>query len=446
MEKKNSLNMTEGNIEKLLITFAIPMLIGNVFQQIYNLVDSIVVGQYVGAKALAAIGATGSIVFLFIALCNGIGAGGGIIVAQRFGAGDDKRVRNSLSNVAYLMLVVSIIVCIVAYITAPIILAILKTPAEITDEAVSYMRMMCIGLPLVAIYNYSSSMLRALGDSKGPLYFLIVSCIINVVLDIFFVNGLSLGVFGAALATVIAQLLAGIGCIIYSIKTNEYFRLQKRDLDVKFSIMKETVRLGVPMSLQFALIAISSMGLQAVVNSFGTIAVAAFTATSRIEQLVHQPYGSLSQALATFSGQNYGAKKLERVTDGFKKCTKLTAYMTILLMIIMQFFGRDIVALFVSDIDVIEMGGKGLKITSYFYFVLGMINVTRGTQNGVGDAAFALLNGIVEVIARVLLPAFLVTLPVFGVWGIWWSAGLVWFISSAFCMWRYLSYKKRYFT
>ena len=434
--------MTEGDTTKLLIKFSIPMLIGNLFQQIYNLVDSVVVGQYVGSNALAAIGASGSVVFLFIALCNGIASGGGIVVAQRFGAGDEKRVRNSLSNVAYLMMAMAIIVCIVAYLVTPWLLRTLKTPDVIINDSISYMRMMCIGLPLVAVYNYASGMLRALGDSKGPLYFLIVSCIINVWLDIYFVKGLNMGVFGVALATVIAQLIAGLTCMIYAYKTNEYFILKKDDFRPDVNISMETVRLGIPISLQFALIAISSMGLQTVVNTFGPIAVAAFTATSRIEQLVHQPYTSLGQALATYSGQNYGAKKIDRIKEGFKKSTNIMLLMTVILVIVMQLFGTSIVALFVPDAEVIAMGGKGLKITSIFYAVLGMIYVTRGTQNGLGDAAFAFINGIVEVIARILLPILLVAMPIFGVWGIWWSAGLVWFVSAVFCMWRYLSYGK----
>jgi len=443
--KSNILNMTEGNIPKLLVKFAIPMLVGNLFQQIYNLVDSIIVGQFVGANALGAIGATGSVIFMFIALCNGIGSGGGIVASQMFGAGNVKEVKSSITNVAYIMLFVAAVVCVISYAFTPGLLRLLNTPQEIIADSIIYMRMMCIGLPLVAVYNFSASMLRALGDSKGPLYFLIVSSIINVCLDIFFVRSLNMSVFGAALATVIAQLLAGVGCLIYASITNEYFRLQKTDFKINLSIIKETIRLGVPMSLQFSLIAISCMGLQAVVNSFGPTAVAAFTATSRIEQVVHQPYTSLGLALATFSGQNYGAKKIDRIKKGFINSTWIMIGMSILLLIIMQFFGRNLVALFVSDEAVIQMGATGVKITSLFYGVLGLIYITRGTQNGVGDAAFALINGIVEVIARIILPAVLVTLPFMGVWGIWWSAGLVWLISSIFCTWRYLSYRKRYF-
>ena len=443
-KQNNVMDMTEGNITKQLMLFSVPMLLGNLFQQIYNLVDSIVVGRVVGPNALAAIGATGSVTFLFIALCNGMGSGGGIVVSQKFGAKDETGVRKSLTNAAYLMMGMAVIVCVISYLLTPTILTLLKTPSDIISDAISYMRMMCLGLPLVAIYNYSSFMLRALGDSRGPLYFLIVSCLINVVLDILFVKVLGMSVFGAALATVISQFIAGAGCIIYSVKTNEFFRLSKEDYNTDKKIVYDTVRLGVPMSLQFSMIAISCMGLQAVVNSFGSVAVAAFTATSRIEQLVHQPYTSLGTALATFTGQNYGARQDSRIKEGFKKSTIIMLTMSVILLIIMQIGGKAIVSLFVSDSAVIEMGAKGLKITSLFYAVLGMIYVTRGTQNGLGDALFAFINGIVEVIARIILPAFLVAIPALNVYGIWWSAGLVWFVSAVFCLMRYISFNKKH--
>ena len=202
-KQNNVMDMTEGNITKQLMLFSVPMLLGNLFQQIYNLVDSVVVGRVVGPNALAAIGATGSVTFLFIALCNGMGSGGGIVVSQKFGAKDETGVKKSLTNAAYLMMGMAVIVCVISYLLTPTILTLLKTPSDIISDAISYMRMMCLGLPLVAIYNYSSFMLRALGDSRGPLYFLIVSCLINVVLDILFVKVLGMSVFGAALATVI---------------------------------------------------------------------------------------------------------------------------------------------------------------------------------------------------------------------------------------------------
>ena len=443
MNKENTVNMTEGNTLKLLIFFAVPMLIGNLFQQLYNIVDSIVVGQLVGADALAAIGTTGSISFLFFALCNGIGSGGGIITSQYFGMDNTPFVKKCISNVAYIMIIFPTVVGAIAFFLAKPLLVLLKTPESIMTDAVGYLKILCVGLVFVSVYNYVSSMLRALGDSKTPLYFLIFSCILNTILDIVFVKYLKLNVFGAGIATVISQLVSGALCIWYAFKYNSYFKLAKEDLKINKSIVFSAVRIGVPLSLQFSLIAISSMALQRVVNSFGAVAVAAFTAGSRIEQVIHQPYQSLSTALSTYIGQNYGAKKTDRMLEGYKKSMALMLIFTVVMVASMQLFGRQITALFVSDAAVIDMGAKSLRITSLFYLFLGVIYIVRGVLNGVGDAFFALYNGIVEVIGRFTVPVLLTMIPFIGVWGIWWSVGIVWFISGFTAWLRYISFKKK---
>lgn len=441
--KAKTLNMTEGNPVYLLIVFAIPMLIGNIFQQMYNLVDSIIVGKFVGSNALAAVGATNSVSFLFFALCNGIGSGGGIITAQQFGAGNKDNVKKAIVNSGYILLLGSIVMGAIAFLLSKQVLLFMETPIEILDDAVLYMQLQCIGLPLVAIYNHASSMLRALGDSRTPLYFLVFSCFLNIGLDIWFVYGLDQGIFGAAIATIIAQVVAGMGCLLYAIRFNPYFKMERRHFTVEKSFVLGSVRLGVPLSLQFSLIAISCMALQRVVNSFGAAVVAAFTATSRVEQLLHQPYGTLSTALSTYSGQNLGAGNMDRIKKGFHKSLIMMGIFTVLMLPIMQFGGEAIVKLFVDDPEVIYYGAISLKITSWFYVFLGIINMSRGILNGVGDAAFALINGIVEVIVRIVLPIVLTTISFIGVWGIWWATGLSWLISAAFCVWRYLSWKKK---
>lgn len=441
-KKDQTVNMTEGSPVKLLILFAIPMMIGNIFQQFYNLVDSIIVGQLIGADALAAIGATGSITFLFFALCNGIGAGGGIITSQYFGSGDTSKVKSCITNVAYIMIVFPMVVGVAALFLNKPLLRLLQTPEEIMHDAYVYLQINVIGLLFVSIYNYISSMLRALGDSKTPLYFLIFSCILNTILDLIFVGVLHMGVAGAGYATVIAQFVSGALCIIYAIKRNPYFHLQKADFAINREIIFKAVRIGVPLSLQFSLIAISCMALQRVVNSFGPVAVAASTAISRIEQVIHQPYQTLSAALSTFTGQNFGAKKNNRIIEGYRKSILLMVIFSLIMLPVMQFFGTQITGLFVKDPDVIYMGAMGLKISSYFYVFLGLIYVVRGALNGVGDAFFALLNGIVEVIGRFVCPVALVKIPLLGVWGIWWSVGVVWFLAGFTAWLRYLWVKK----
>lgn len=444
--KNTTVNMTEGSPVKLLINFSLPMLIGNIFQQLYNLADSIIVGQFLGSDALAAIGTTASISFFFFAICNGIGSGGGIITAQYFGQGDSQKVRNCIVNTGYIMLIFPLIVGAIAFFIAKPFLILLGTPENIMEDSVTYLQITCVGLLFVSIYNYISSMLRALGDSKTPLYFLVFSCILNVILDILFVYTFNWGVAGAGIATIFSQLVSGALCILFALKKNPYFKFLGPDFKLNHIIIMRTIKLGVPLSLQFSLIAISCMALQRVVNSYGAIAVAAFTATNRIEQIIHQPYQTLSAALATYCGQNYGAKKTDRMILGYRKSLLLMAIFTAIMVPLIFIFGSQITSFFVDDSAVIEMGAKGLRIGSIFYIFLGMIYIVRGILNGVGDAFFALFNGIVEVIGRFSVPFILTAIPAIGLWGIWWSVGIVWFLSGFTAWLRYLFIKKRIIT
>ncbi len=441
--KQKTVNMTVGNPVKLLVVFSIPMLIGNIFQQFYSLVDSIIVGRYVGAQALAAIGVTGSVSFMFFSLSTGISSGGGIITSQFFGAGKTDKVKNAMVNAAYINLTLAICVSFLAYTFSGAVLRFLGTPADIYDNAMIYMHMQCLGVPFVAVYNYSASMLRALGDSRRPLYFLMLSSVLNVCLDLILVRGLNLSVFGAALATIIAQTVAGTSCLIYAIKTNPYFHMEKKDMRLDLQMVWKSVSLGVPLALQFSMIAISCMGMQRVVNSFGAVAVAAFTATNRIEQLVHQPYNSWSNALSTYCGQNKGANRYDRILKGFRRSMMVMAGFSLLMLPVMQIFGKNIIRIFVDDPEVIRLGARGLTITSWFYLALGTIIMCRGILNGIGDAAFALINGIVEMIGRIILPAIITLIPFIGIWGIWLSAGVIWGISGFFCIMRYFSWKRK---
>ena len=435
--KQHTTDMTKGDPVRLIIRFAIPALIGNIFQQIYNLADSAIVGRFVGSDALAAVGATGSVTFLFFALCNGIGSGGGIVVSQLYGSRDDDKAKNCIVNTGFIMLLVPLFFGTVGFLIAPTLLRLLSTPEEIIADAAMYIRYMCFGLLFVSLYNYLSAMLRALGDSKSPLYFLIVSTIINVVLDIVFVYYFGMGIRGAALATVIAQFISALSCGIHAYRVNPFFRLKKKDFVITAQMCGKVIRLGVPMSLQFALIAVSSMAMQSVVNHYGTGVVAAFTATNRIEQLIHQPYNTLGLSLATFCGQNYGAGNFERVYTGYKKGMQIMMCLTLGMVLVMQLFGGTITSLFVTDEPVIELGALGLRITSLFYLALGMIYVVRGVLTGVGDAFFALFNGIVEVIGRFTLPLFMTAYMGFGETGIWISSGLVWLLSGVTAWLRY---------
>ncbi|MFG6367568.1 MAG: MATE family efflux transporter [Lachnospiraceae bacterium] len=437
MEKKAVFSMTEGSPSKLLLKFTIPMLIGNLFQQFYNMVDSIVVGRFVGSNALAAVGATGSLNFLFFAMSFGISAGVGVVVSQYFGADRMDMVEKSIINGLYLLVAVSVLMGLVGISTARWVLTALDTPEIILEDAVVYMRVSCAGILAIAAYNGVASVLRALGDSKTPLYFMVVACFINIGLDLLFVVVFEWSVFGVALATVIAQLAAAAGAFTYALYKIPYFHIQRQNRPIRKDIISRCFTLGLPIALQNALIAFSCIFLQKVVNGFGENVVAANTALGRIEQLVQQPYNSLGAAITTYTGQNIGAGKIDRVKQGYRSAVRSVIVFSIVMFIPCQLLGEQIVGVFVTDPEVIAIGAKGLSITSWFYFFLGMIYVARSVLNGAGDAAFAMINGLMEVAGRVGFAVPLTKIPLIGVWGIFLTTGLTWALTGIVSMVRY---------
>lgn len=443
MKLSRNLNMTTGNPTGLLFTFAIPMLIGNLFQQAYSLADSIVVGHFVGANALAAIGSTGSTTFLFFSVCSGIASGSSVVTSQYFGADNVRKTKSAIANSAYLMFAAALIMGLAAYVAAPSVLRLLGTPDEILPDAIAYIRISCLGVPLVAVYNYASSMLRALGDSRTPLFFLIIASVLNIILDVVFVYFFHMGVVGVGVATVIAQLVSGASCILYALRHNPYFMLGKEDWKPDRKVMWHALRLGLPMAMQWSMIAVSTSVLQGFVNSFGPAAMAAYTATCRLDQLLQQPYGSVNAALATYTGQNYGAKRMDRVRDGLKHGLLMCTVFTLVMFVAVQLFGNQIISIFVNDAEVIRIGGAALRITSWFYIFLALIYMCRGVLNGVGDALFSFINGVVEVACRIFLPMLLVLIPTMGVWAIWWTTGATWMISGLTCFVRYLYWRHK---
>lgn len=437
MPKVKVLDMTEGNEFSLLMRFALPMLIGNIFQQFYNMVDSIIVGKFVGADALAAVGTSGSLHFLFISLCIGMSTGIGILISQYYGAKKESEIKKAIANAAYLVLGTGLLMSSISIIFARPILIAMNTDKLVLEDAIQYMQIFCGGIFAVAAYNATAAILRALGDAKTPLLFLIISSITNIVLDLIFVCVLHMGVIGAGIATVISQSICAISCIIYALCTNPYFRIKRADMKLEKMIILRSMKIGIPVAAQSAFIAISCVILQGVVNSFGKNVMAAFTATARIEQLVQQPFNSLGAAVATYSGQNVGARKIDRVRTGYLKSILVVLVFSLSMLMIMQFASREIMNIFVNDSTVIDFGSKALRITSFFYFPLGMIYVSRGMLNGAGDAAYAMMVGVVEVIGRVAFSTILVSIPFIGFWGVWYTSGFTWFITGVFSFIRY---------
>ena len=446
MSRSNVFDMTKGSELSLLIKFSLPMLFGNIFQQLYNLVDSIIVGRFVGSNALGAVGATGSITYLFFSLCLGLSVGIGILIAQYFGANNTEGVKKSIANSIYIIAVSGIAMSVLGVIFTRPILELMKTPAGIIEDSVAYMQIVCAGTIAVAAYNAIASILRALGDSKTPLVFLIIASLINVVLDLVFVINFDMGVRGAGYATVISQVVSAIGCILYAILRNPFFKLSKEHLNYDRHIIDKCIKIGVPVALQNALISLSCIILQSVVNQFGKTIVTVYTTTNRIEQLVQQPFNTLGAAVSTFTGQNMGAERLDRVKKGFRISAVMVAIFSVLMFIAMRFFGAPIVSMFTEDQEIIELGAKALMITSCFYFPLGMIYVSRSLLNGSGDAFASMINGIMEVLGRVLFPIILINLFAVGYWGIWYTTGLTWTITGIAGVIRYWQGKWKYKT
>ncbi len=432
-------SMTEGSELGHIVRFSLPLLLGNLFQQLYNVVDSAIVGKYLGSDKLAAVGSTGSITFLFYALCIGLATGAGILIAQRFGAKDIEAVKRLIANSAYALGALGVVITVVSTICAEPLLRLLDTPDSLLPDAVGYMQIACMGTVAVAAYNWINAVLRSLGDSRTPLIFLIVASIVNVVLDLLFVVVFSMDVQGAALATVIAQGISALGSIIFAFAKNPCFKIAREELAFRWSIFSKCLITGIPIALQNALVSVSMIALQRTANGFGEDVMAAYTATMRVEQLVQQPFSSLNVAISTFSGQNIGAGKRDRAVKGYHRCVLVSLGFSVLMLVLFMLLSRSIVGIFVDEPAVLDIGEQALKLSCLFYFPLGLIHVTRGMLNGAGDVGFALMNGIAEVVGRIGFAAILVNIEGVGHWAVWGTTCLTWVLTAAMSLIRYKS-------
>ena len=432
-----TVDMTKGSPVKLLLQFSIPILIGNLFQQIYTLADRIIVGRFVGDTAFSAIGATNALSMMFMSMCMGAAIGTGVVVSQYFGAKNEKGTAASIANGSYTCVLIAIVMTLLALVTTKPILLLLNTPQSILPDALTYMYIYMGGLLAVAVYFTSFSILRALGDSKTPLIFLIVCSLLNIVLDLLFVVVLKTGVAGAAAATVLSEAIAAVLCIIYAFKKvpqfGQAFIYRKPDR----ALFKKTMQVGIPTGFQYALIYVSSIILQRIVNGFGESVIGAFTATTQIELLVQQIFAALGSAIVTYTGQNMGAGKEDRISLGVIAAMKISAVVSVALLIVFWAFGHPIMSIFVTNEKIISIAAAGIRITSLFLIALGGVQILRYMLNGAGDSIYALINGVVEVIARVAFAVGLTAIPFIGMWGIWLTTGLTWTVTAVFALFRY---------
>lgn len=432
-----TVDMTKGSPVKLLIQFSIPILIGNLFQQIYTLADRIIVGRFVGDKSFSAIGATNALSMMFMSMCMGVAIGTGVVVSQYFGSKDEKGTAASIANGSYTCILIAIVMTLLALVTTKPILILMNTPQSILPDALTYMYIFMGGLIAVAAYYTPFSILRALGDSKTPLIFLVVCSLLNIVLDLLFVVVFQTGVAGAAVATVLSEAIAAILCIIYAFKKVPQFRQAFIFSKLDKELIKKTLQVGIPTGFQYALIYVSSIILQRIVNGFGESVIGAFTATTQIELLVQQIFAALGAAIVTYTGQNIGAGKQERISLGVIAAMKISAIVSVVLLIVFWLFGHPIMSIFVTNADIISIAATGIRITGLFLLALGGVQILRYMLNGAGDSMYALINGVVEVIARVVFAVSLTAVPFIGMWGIWLTTGLTWTVTAVFALFRY---------
>ena len=401
-EKKIQTDMTVGSPSKIILNFTIPIFIGNLFQQFYSMADTIIVGKFVGTKALAAVGSVGTIMFLILGFLQGLTAGFSVLTAQRFGAGDMKSMRKTVGTSAVLSAVISVVMTVGSMVSMRELLHFMNTPDDIFQDAYVYIMIICGGIVTTVLYNLLSGILRALGDSKTPLYFLILSAVLNIVLDLLLIIVFHLGAAGAAWATVISQGVSGIGCLFYIIKKVPVLKLEKEDYYMEWYLAKMQLSIGVPMALQYSITAIGTMMVQSALNLLGSLSVAAFTAANKIEQIGTQAYVALGTTMATYCAQNMGAGEIKRIRRGFQAATVIGSVYSILLAIPLVTVGKYMVNFFVSG-DVAMIMGQAdvyLKCVGIFLVPLTIVNVYRNGIQGMGYGILPMLAGVAELVGR----------------------------------------------
>lgn len=403
--------MTSGKPYKLILSFAIPLVLGNIFQQLYNMVDTIIVGNYVGVNALAGVGSTGAISFLVIGFALGCCSGFSIPVAQQFGAGNYSQMRKYISNAMYLCIGVAIVLTTVTMLMTGTILKLMNTPQEIYQHAYNYIIIIFGGISATILYNILSGILRALGDSKTPLKFLGIASVLNIVLDLVFIIAFKMGVAGAGFATVISQGISALLCLVYMKKNYAILKFEKGELKFDFHKSLDLISVGIPMALQFSITAIGSIILQSAVNSLGTASVAAVTAASKIQTLAIGPMESIGITMATYCGQNRGAKKYTRIRIGIKQSLIISMIYCIASALFVSFLGGTFTVLFVSADqtspevmkEILELSVKYLRINGIFYPTLGALFILRNALQGMGYSLLPMMAGVSELVARTLV-------------------------------------------
>ena len=440
-------DMTKGNPMKIILLFSIPVLMGNLFQQFYNMVDTIIVGQYLGSDALAAVGSTGCLMFLVLGFANGIAQGFGVMVSHAFGAKNEKLLKHYVALAIILTVIVSTILTIPTVLASKQFLIWMNTPDNIVDMANAYIKVIFAGIFCTMSYNVASGLFRSIGDSKTPLYFLIFSSVLNIILDIFFIVVVKLGTAGAAYATVFSQGISALLCFIVMFKKHDILRTRKQDYYMDFNGISHMLYIGIQMALNYSITAVGTMIFQASVNVFGSQVVAAFTAASKVNNIATQTMPTLGTAAATYCGQNLGAGKYERIFKGMKACFWICIGCALSAAAINCLVGPHMIGWFISSPSAkdIDYAMRYLHIASAFMLPLAWIFAYRNGLQGLNKGLVPMLSGIMELVARVLAIAILV--KPFGYIGVcyadpaaWGSTGILLIVT--YYIWQYRTKRK----
>ena len=442
MEKSATKDMTQGTPIKLILSFFIPLLLGMLFQQFYSMMDTIIVGKFLGVNALAAVGSTGSVNFMIIGFCMGVCSGFAIPIAQCFGAKDYHYLRKYTANSAWLAGIFALVMTVIVCLLCDNILQWMNTPSDIIKDAYAYIFVIFLGIPVIYLYNLLSGIIRSLGDSKSPLVFLIISSLLNIVLDLIFILTFHMGVAGAAWATVISQGISGILCFVYMKKKYEILKLSKEECQIDKKCMLKLCNMGIPMGLQYSITAIGSIIMQTAVNTLGSMYVASMTAAMKVSLFFCCPFDAMGSTMSTYSGQNLGAGELGRVTKGMISCCIIGFVYSIIGFGILFLFGSKIALLFLdaNETTILNNAQLVLTINSAFYFPLALVNIVRFTIQGLGFSKLAVLAGVCEMFARAVVG--MVFVPKFGFIGACFANPVAWICADIFLIPAYIGVMK----
>lgn len=442
-QKKLISDMTEGNVIKQIIMFAIPLLLSTVFQQCYSLTDTIIVSHNLGENAIAAVGATTVISTLLIVFANGLNSGYGIIISRAFGAGDRKEIRKSVAAMIVLNIVITLVLTVLSVLFIKTVMRWLNTPEDIFEQAYRYIIIILAGMAATVCYNMCGGFLRAVGNSRTSLYLLIVSCILNVMLDVIFVAGLGMGVEGAASATVLAEGVSGIlSCIYIFCRYREYLP-GKEEFRLEPALMKEMFTTGMAMGIMLSINQLGSIILQRAINDLGATIIAAHTASRKIFEFMMMPLATLANANATFASQNFGAKKHGRIREGLKKTLFLEAGWCVISCIFAFPFGRSIIRMIANSVNpqIVENAYQYLFISVIFFFPLAVLFVLRTTFQSVGHKASPVFSSVIELSVKVLMSLFVI--PQTGYWMVTVTEPITWVLCAGFLSIVYMAVIRR---